>query len=164
MEMGEIHSFHHFMQKGLLFLDNSPSLLSKKSSVESAQFFEIEPTLKLWAAVFAPPYLMHFPLFLLLAHQKLAIRRLILSQRTLGSLKTLMAKVGITNATALRSTSFPPCDNTLPFQEWRHCQSLDLISEKDVLLDLPIIGERPKSFSYWLVLLVPDKPKISSLT
>lgn len=97
-------------------------------------------------------------------HQNLATILSISIQRVLGNLKQLLANIGIVRATDLINTSLPPCDNSLPFQEWSLCHNFPFISEKAFLLDFSMNGGRPKYFSYWCDWVVSQRVRISSLT
>lgn len=65
-----------------------------------------------------------------------------------GSLKQLIAQVGINKATALIRTSLPPCDNVFSFQVFNFVHTLYFIFEKAFLFALPMIEGRPKYLSY----------------
>lgn len=110
---------------------------------------------------------MYFLLLFCLALPKFDIRLSSSVQRVDGSLKKLIANVGIAKATIFKSTSLPYWDRSLPFQVCSLCQTLALIPEKAFLLELPIMEGKPRYFSYCQVSLQPHNsitsPRVSLL-
>lgn len=89
-------------------------------------------------------------------YQKFFIKLSSSVHRVVGSLKQLIAYMGIAKAIASKRISLPPWDKSFPFHNCRRCHIFVLILENAFFFAFPTIGGRLRYFSYWVTPLHPQ--------
>ena len=89
-------------------------------------------------------------------HQYLASKELMVSHMDLGSLKRLMAYVGISCATVLIRTSWPTFDINFSFHPITCLVIFSCKSLKVLTFDLPLVIGRPRYLSLFVIILAPN--------
>lgn len=125
-----------------------PSLFCHHCLIKANKIFKTQPSLTFGTTQLVPSNPVNSLLILLKPHQNFAIALGMSSYKPLGSLKTLIAYVGTTWATAFIEISLPPLENILCCQLLILLSTLSLTSLKKLVLFLPIIDGRPKYFLY----------------
>lgn len=146
MTLREVLYLVKFVQQAIFVLENTPPLSCKQSKIKTPWNFEAHSFSQLSQWIFCS--------FAHWLHQNQVIILFNSKHRPLGSLKQLIAYVGIDKATTLKIISFPPWAKIFSFQTWSLWQTISLISKKSLSFCSTNHGQEVKillTLNQWLI-------------